>query len=156
MTHTNRRVEIRKCIKCGVEKEIIQRYKHTTNICLECSNEQAKLYARNAALKEGRRVGVNGRMPYPLEPNWAYLVQKFQAMQKQMKSFKKRKDWIEQIKINLENTLNNKEVMDWIHSHKDDDNLTKPKKKIEQDYPDTRYMTWEEYERGLGDNEVDS
>jgi len=84
------------------------------------------------------------------------LPDKFRSIAKKMKKIINREKWIEQIRINLEYTLSNKDIMDWIQSHKDDDNLSKPKNRIEQDYPDTRYMDWDEYERGLGEEDVDS
>jgi len=151
------RSEIKTCIKCGVTKEIIQRYKHNTNICLECSNEQAKFYARNAALRDGRRIGVNGRYPYPAEGGFEVGGRrKLYKIRTQLEKCKNRNDWIELIKANLDTALNDLPLMDWIKTHKDDNNLAKPKKKIETDYPDTRYMDWDEYERGLGEEDVDS
>jgi hypothetical protein len=151
------RYEIKTCIKCGVTKEIIQRYKHANNICLECSNQQAKLYARSAALKDGRRIGVNGRLPYPAEGGFEVGGRKkLYRIKAQLDKCNNREEWIELIRKNLDTTLNNEELMHWIKSTKDDDTLSKPKKKIETDYPDTRYMNWDEYERGLGEEDVDS
>ena len=151
-------LEVRTCIKCGETKEIKQRHKHANNICGDCSRKTSREYQRNEAIREGRRQGVNGRFPYPLEGKWDYPSQKFNAMAKKMKYMMEREEWVEQIKINLDDTLNNPLIMDWINAHKGDDDAPKlkRKKKIDTDYPDTRYMTWEEYMKGLGDEEVDS
>ena len=72
-----------------------------------------------------------------------------------MNSIEDREEWIEEIRKNLKETEEDEELMAWINSHKDDDSV-KPQRRINKDYPDTRNMTWEEYQRGLGDDDVDS
>lgn len=142
------------CLKCEEVKPIPQKLAHRTNVCLDCQRKQQREYARMEAEKDGRRAGVMGRLPYPLG-EYKYYQQKFYELRSKMGKISNREEWIEQIKINLQKTEANEELMAWINSHKDDD---KPKKQksIERDYPDTRGMTWEQYERGLGENEVDS
>ncbi len=148
-------IELRECIKCGETKEIPQPKNHTSNICIVCRNTAARIYSERRAEEKGKRKGIMGRLPYPLEGKWAYPNQKFQSINKVFKKLHFRNEWIEQIKINLEITFNNKEVMDWINAHKDEAPL-KRQKKIERDYPDTKNMTWDEFERGLGEDDVDS
>ncbi len=151
------RTEVRTCIKCGETKDIIQRHKHATNTCDDCQRERAKEYQRAEAIREGRRVGVTGRWPYPLEDKWDYPNQKFNAMAKKMKYMEDREEWVEQIKINLDETINNPLVMEWINAHKADDVKTgKGRGRIAKDYPDTRGMTWEDYMKGLEEDDVDS
>jgi hypothetical protein len=152
------RIEVRTCVHCGETKEIPQPTKknHSCNICLDCSRQRAREYARNKATEKGQREGVFGRYPYPLEGKWEYSTQKFNAMAKKMKYMLNREEWIEQIRINLDETLNNPLVMEWIKSAKDDEKPKKRQQKIERDYPDTRGMTWDEYTAGLGDEDVDS
>jgi hypothetical protein len=150
------RIEVRTCIKCGETKEIPQPKSHANNICVDCSRKASREYQRKEAIREGRREGVQGRYPYPLEGKWAYPSQKFNTMAKKMKYMLQREEWVEQIRINYEETINNPLVMEWIKSAKDDNKPAKRQKKINKDYPDTRGMTWEEYQRGLGDEEVDS
>jgi hypothetical protein len=150
------KIEERICIKCGETKEIPQPKDHANNICLDCARTASREYQKKVAIKDGRRIGVMGRFPYPLEGKWAYPVQKFNAMAKKMKYIMEREQWVEQIKINLEETMNNPLVMDWIKSAKDDDKPAKRQKKINKEYPDTRGMTWEEYTKGLGKDDVDS
>jgi hypothetical protein len=149
------RIEIRECIKCGEIGEIPQPKDHTSNVCKECRNKAARIYAERRAEQKGQRKGMMGRLPYPLEGKWAYPLQKFQSINKVFKKLHFRHEWIEQIRINLEITLNNKEVMDWINAHKDEAPL-KRQKKIERDYPDTTKMTWDEWEKGGWGDEVDS
>ena len=152
------KIEVRTCVHCGEQKEIVQPRDCASNICLDCSRQRAREYARNKAAKNGQREGVFGRFPYPLEGKWAYPNQKFNAMAKKMKYMLNREEWVEQIRINYDETLNNPLVMAWINAHKgeDDEKPNKRQKRIHKDYPDTRGMTWDEYQRGLGDEEVDS
>ena len=151
------RTEVRTCIKCGEAKDIPQPKAHANNICVDCSRKQSREYQQQASIKEGRRQGVQGRWPYPLEGKWAYPNQKFNSMAKKMHHILDRADWIAQLKINLDETINNPLVMEWINGHKGDyDKPTKKRSTIIKDYPDTRGMTWEEYQKGLGEEDVDS
>jgi hypothetical protein len=150
------RIEVRTCIKCGEEKEIVQRHKYATNTCADCQREASRIYQREEAIREGRRIGLIGRIPYPLEPKWKHMNDMFRARAKKMKGIEDREDWINQIRINLEEAFNKKEVMEWIYAHNDDEPTTKKQSKINIDLPDTRNMTWDEYERGLGEEDVDS
>jgi hypothetical protein len=142
------------CVKCDEVKIIPQKLKHRTNVCLDCQRAQQRSYARLEAERDGRRPGVMGRLPYPLG-DWDYYQQKFYARRSIMSKIEDREEWIKEIKKNLKETVENEELMAWINSHKDDD---KPKKqtKINKQFPDTRGMTWEEYQRGLGEDDVDS
>ena len=150
------KIEIRTCIKCGETKEIPQ-HNHTSNICTKCRNEASRIYAQRRAEEQGKRKGVMGRLPYPLEDKFQYPIQKFQSINKVMKKFHFRDEWRAQLKINLDITFNDKEVMAWINAHTgDDDKPKKKQKRIEKDYPDTTKMTWEEYTAGLGEEDVDS
>ena len=149
------RIEIRTCIHCGETKEIEQKHKHATNICRECRNKQSNKFNTERALARGRRPGTTGRRPYPLEDGINLPTQKFRKIARKMIKMEEKEDWRKFMRENLDNTLANEELMSWIKGH-DDDTPTKKIKKIHSDYPDTRYMTWEDYERGLGENEVDS
>lgn len=145
------RVEIRTCIKCGETKEIEQKHTFKCNICRECRNKKSNEYNTKRALANGRRQGTTGRVPYPLSDEWHNPSNKFRALASKMFKIKDRDKWIEEIKINLDNTLSNQSLMDWINAHKDD----KPNKRIKKK-PDTRSMTWEEWEEGgWGDDSVD-
>lgn len=150
------RIEVRTCIKCGEDKEILQRHKHANNICGDCSRAAAKLYQREEAIREGRRIGVAGRFPYPLEGKWEYPTQKFNAIAMKLKYLMEREDWVKQIKINLDETINNPLVMQWIKSTKDDIQPKKKRSTILKDYPDTRGITWEEYQKSQSEDDVDS
>lgn len=143
-----------KCLKCEEVKPIPQKLKHRTNVCLDCQRAKQREYNKIEAERDGRRAGLMGRLPYPLG-KYDYYQQKFYERKKIMDSIKDRDEWIQQIRFFLEETENDEELMIWINSHKDDEPI-KRQRRIEKDYPDTRNMTWEEYERGLGDNEVDS
>lgn len=150
------KVELRTCVHCGEEKEIKQRFRaYANNICLECERKRSKEYQRLKSIKEGRRVGITGRVPYPLEPEWKHMNDKFRAMAIETIKIKEREEWILELRKRLEIVLHNKEVMDWINGHRDDDK-PKAQKRINKEYPDTRYITWEEYTKGLGKDDVDS
>jgi hypothetical protein len=155
MTHTNLRVESRTCIKCGEVKDITQRYKHATNTCDDCQRIASRHYQKLEAIRKGQRVGVIGRKPYP----GGFEVtarNKFYALKAELEKCKNRKEWIPIIIRNLNKTLNDAEIMEWIKTSKEDEDKPKKEKKIQTDYPDTRYMDWDEYERGLGKEDVDS
>ena len=154
MTHTNLRVESRKCIKCGEVKDIPQKHKHATNTCMDCQREASRHYQKLEAIRKGQRIGVMGRFPYPGGFDGA-ARNKFYRLKSELLKCKDRKEWLPIIIRNLDNALNDVDVMNWIHSTKDEDK-PKKEKKIQTDYPDTRYMDWDEYERGLGENDVDS
>ena len=148
------RIEVRTCIKCGEEKEIVQKFKYATNTCGDCQREASRIYQREEAIREGRRIGQTGRVPYPLESQWKHINDKFRFMAKKMKRIEDRDKWIQQIRINLEVTFQNKEIMEWIYAHKDDEPTAKKQSKINIDLPDTRKMDWEDFEReGWGEPE---
>lgn len=150
------RIEVRTCIKCGEEKEIPQRYKHATNTCLDCAREYSKIYQREEAIRDGRRVGTTGRVPYPLRDGHRTTGNLFKCMASKTFKCKTKDEWRELMKERLNKTFQNAELMSWINAHDGDEPKDKKTNKIKEDYPDTRYITWEEYERGLGENEVDS
>ena len=150
------RIELRTCVHCGEEKEIEQTKKYANNICKKCQLDRAREHARKKAIEDGRRIGVMGRFPYPLEEEYSYLRQKHNSIQAVMNKIKIREDWINQIRINLDKTLSNPILMEWIHAHKNDEPKPKKQSKIHKSYPDTRYITWEEYTEGLGSDDVDS
>lgn len=150
------RIEVRTCNHCGETKGIIQRHKYATNTCDDCQRERSKNYQRLAQIKKGKRVGTTGRVPYPLEPEWKHMNDKFRAMAKKMKYIIEREEWIKQIRINLEETFEKRDVMEWIYAHNDDDDKPKKQTTINKELPDTRNMTWDEFERGLGEDDVDS
>jgi len=149
------RYENRTCIICGEAKDILQRFKHATNICKECTNERAKFYLKRAAENRGQRIrpGRNGRIPYPLVDGETTPNAKFRKIAQKMMKLKYRDEWILQIKENFDSIP--LDVLEWVYRH-DTKVKTKKATKIKSDYPDTRYMDWDEYERGLGDDSVDS
>jgi hypothetical protein len=66
---------------------------------------------------------------------------------------KNREEWIPIIKRNLDITLSDAEIMKWIKSEKEEE---KPKKQktINRELPDTRGITWEEWDKlGYGSEE---
>jgi len=148
------RIEVRACIHCGEEKEIQQPEKGNRNICRECRNKRSNYYNTKKAIANGRNVGQTGRVPYPLPEGFQTTNQYFRSLAKETFSIKNRKQSIELMRTRLNETLEKEDVMKWINGHDED----RPKRvtQIKKDYPDTRYMDWDEYERGLGDNEVDS
>jgi len=149
------RIETRTCIKCGEEKEIKQRHMHANNICGDCSKALSKEYQRQAAIKAGVNVGVVGRKPYPGGFDTT-ARNKFYKLKTELDKCKHREEWIPIIRRNLDIVLNDVDMMKWIKSTVDDEPKPKKQKAINRKLPDTRGMTWEEYQKGLGDEEVDS
>lgn len=149
------RIEVRTCIKCGEEKEIPQKFKHATNTCLDCQRKWQREYQRAEAKRDGRRVGTTGRVPYPLPEGYKTTGNLFKVMSTKTFRCKTKEEWRALMKERLNAVFENEELCRWIFAHNKEEQ-TKKQKRIEKDYPDIRYMTWEEWEKGLGDNEVDS
>lgn len=148
-------VELRVCIKCGEEKEIVQRYiKTKTNICKDCTNLASKVYARKRAIEEGKRIGVKGRVPYPggfEETARAKLLNR----KKELDKIKEREDWLVILRKRLDDIMNDEDLMSYIN-HRGKSADENENRKHREDKDDTRYLTWEQYERdGWGLEEDD-
>ena len=151
------RVEVRTCIHCGEEKEIIQKHTFKSNICSQCISNAQKGYNKVRALKNNSYKGVIGRRPYPLRDGYKTTGNFFKAMASKTEKCKTKEEWRELMRERLEYVFENQKLYSWIFFG--DDKKPKKKDKIERDFPDTRNMTlqeWEEYERGLDDTETDS
>ena len=149
------RIEVRTCIKCGEEKDIKQRHIHANNICGDCAKTRSKEYQREAAIKKGKGTTV-GRKPYPGGFDTA-ARNKFYRLKTELEKLHRREEWIPIIARNLNVTLNDVEMMQWIKRQRDDEPTpTKKQKTINKKLPDTRNMTWEEYQKLQGEDDVDS
>lgn len=148
------RIEVRTCIKCGEEKEIKQRHIHANNICGDCAKARSKEYSKEVAIKLGKS-NIVGRKPYPGGFDTAGRS-KFYRLKTELDKCKNREEWIPIIARNLDITLNDAEIMKWIKSEKEDESKPKRIKVINRELPDTRGITWEEYTKGLGEDDVDS
>jgi hypothetical protein len=154
MTHTNLRIESRECIKCGEVKDIPQRHKHATNTCVDCQRIASRKYQKESAIRDGKRIGQTGRVPYPLTDEFKTPNEKFRKTARYIFKLKDRDEWIAALRNNLDKTFSDKEVMDWINAHNGDNEPIKRQKIIESDFPDTRKMDWEDFEReGWGEPE---
>ena len=140
------RTEIRTCIKCGEDKEIVQRHIHATNICGDCAKALSNKYQREAAIKAGKNIGVVGRKPYPGGFDTA-ARNKFYRLKTELDKSNYREEWIPIIRRNLDIVLNDVEMMIWIKSTNDDEPKPKKQKAINRKLPDTRNMTWEEWDK---------
>ena len=145
------RIEIRTCIHCGETKEIAQKHKFATNICNQCRTKKANDYNKEKALANGRRPATTGRRPYPLRDGHKTTGPLFKAMASKTFKCKTKEEWRALMRERLEEVFNNADLSYWIFAHNED----KPKKKVKKE-PDTRNMTWEEWEAGgWGDDSVD-
>lgn len=149
------RIETRTCIKCGEEKEIVQRHKHANNICGDCAKTRSKEYQKEVAIKKGVNVGFVGRKPYPGGFDTVGR-NKFYRMKTELGKCNYREEWIPIISRNLDIVLNDVEMMHWIKRQMDDEPKPKRIKAINRKLPDTRAMTWEEWEKLRGEDDVDS
>ena len=152
------KIKILKCIHCGELKEIPQKLNHKTSVCCDCRKDRAREYQRVAAIKKGKRIGTTGRVPYPLRDGYKTTGNLFKVMATKTFKCKTKEEWRELMRERLDELFKNEELCRWIFSHKGDDD-EKPNKNritIKKDFPDTRNITWEEYEKGLGNDEVDS
>jgi hypothetical protein len=150
------RIEVRNCIHCGEEKPIPQPEKFSRNICKECRNKRSNDYNTKKALENGRRPGTTGRRPYPLRDGYKTTGNLFKVMSTKTFKCKTKEEWRELMRERLDEVFKNDELSNWIFSHSGDDDKPKRVTQIKRDYPNTKGITWEEYEKGLGDNEVDS
>jgi hypothetical protein len=67
---------------------------------------------------------------------------------------KHREEWIPIIVRNLYTAFNDKEIMEWIKSTNDDEPKPKKQKTINKKLPDTRNISWEDWEKlGYGTEE---
>ena len=149
------RIEVRTCIKCGEDKEIKQRHIHANNICGDCAKASSKEYQREAAIKAGKNIGVVGRKPYPGGFDSA-ARNKFYRLKTELEKLHHREEWIPIISRNLDIVLNDVDMMKWIKSTTDDEPKPKRIKAINKKLPDTRGMTWEEWNKlGFGTEEDD-
>ena len=143
------RIEIRTCIHCGETKEIAQKHKFATNICNQCRTKKANDYNKEKALANGRRPATTGRRPYPLRDGHKTTGPLFKAMASKTFKCKTKEEWRALMRERLEEVFNNADLSYWIFAHNED----KPKKR-NKPKPDTRNITWEEWEaRGWGDEE---
>lgn len=150
------RIEIRTCVKCGETKEIPQRYSHANNICTDCARIYSREYQRAEAIKNGRRIGTTGRVPYPLRDGHRTTGNLFKCMASKTFKCKTKSEWRQLMKERLDKTFNDSELMSWINAHDGDEPKDKKPNKIKQDFPDTRNMTWDEWEAGGWGDETDS
>jgi len=149
------RIEVRTCIKCGEEKDIVQRHIHATNICGDCAKARSKEYQREASIKAGKS-SIVGRKPYPGGFDTA-ARNKFYRLKTELEKLHHREEWKPILSRNLDIVLNDKEMLEWIKSTKEDKpKPTKKQKVINKKLPDTRNMTWEEYQKLRGEDDVDS
>ena len=122
------------CIKCGQIKPIPQKYSHRTNVCIQCRNEQQKGYNyqhRKYNKNPYTIEGVAGRQPYPLDPQWKHLNQRFRVMQRELLEIKYREDWRKLISQRLDDVLNNDRLYHWIIAHKSNQPVPKTCKQNE-------------------------
>lgn len=138
------------CYHCKEVKPIPQKLKHRTNVCIDCQREQSREYSKREAEREGRRAGVMGRYPYPLQ-EWGYMNQKFNTLAKEMKATQSREEALELIRRNLDRVLENKEVMEWIwmHDKLERNEEIEAKRKVKENKKrliDTRQIDWDNFE----------
>lgn len=151
------RIEVRTCVKCGETKEIPQRNSHANNICTECARNYSREYQRAEAIKNGVRIGTTGRVPYPLRDGHRTTGNLFKCMASKTFKCKTKEEWRGLMKERLDNVFQNDELCRWIFAHNDgDEPKDKKPNKIKEDYPDTRYMTWEDFENNLDEEDIDS
>lgn len=143
------------CIHCKEVKDLVQRHKHRTNICEDCSRARQREYHKIEAEKSGRRAGIIGRLPYPLQ-GWSYIQQKHQSILKELKKCKSREEYRNKLRENLTNILENPELLKWINAHNGEErtNEVEAKRKAREgrkENIDTRNISWEEWnELGFG------
>ena len=125
------RIEIRTCVRCGETKEILQRSAHANNVCKECARTYSREYQRAEAIKNGRRVGTTGRVPYPLRDGHKTTGNLFKGMASKTFKCKTKSEWRQLMKERLNQTFQNAELMSWINAHDDNEPKDKKQKRIQ-------------------------
>ena len=147
--------ELRVWIKCKEEKEIVQRKPNAkNNICKECTNEAAKEYARVKAIKDGKRIGQRGRLPYPGGFEEVGR-EKLLLRKKELDKIKDREEWVKLIRERFEQIINDVEVMDYINLRGEYADV-EDNRKTREEKDDFQYLTWDDFERGGWGNPEDS
>jgi len=138
--------ETRVCKMCDKEFHTMK----PINRCTPCTNQWTK-----ERLKEKIALGLvkptEYKENYPFDTNSGEAVKRFHRIQYALRDCKTREErrahYAKQLKEIEENG-----ILKWIYDRRDEETKrekrTKTKGKIERDMPDTRGMTWDEYEAG--------
>lgn len=138
--------EIRVCNTCNKD---FHTYK-PINRCPPCTNvwnKQRLIEKQELGLIQKHEYKEN----YPFDTNNGDSVRRFKRIQRELKECETR----EERKAHFEKQLKEIEengILLWIYDRRDansnKENRTKSKGKIEKQQPDTRYMDWDDFERG--------
>jgi hypothetical protein len=120
------------------------------NRCPPCTNEWNKKETKRK-LEEGLIQPVEHKEIYPFNTTNGEAASRFRDIQKRLKNCYSR----EERRAFFQKQLDEAEelgIIKWIFDRRDaeskNENRNKSKGMIKKDYPDTRYMTWDEYEAG--------
>lgn len=138
--------ETRTCNVCSKEFHTMK----PINRCPPCTNEWNKKETKRK-LEEGLIQPVEHKEIYPFNTTNGEAASRFRDIQKRLKNCYSR----EERRAFFQKQLDEAEelgIIKWIFDRRDaeskNENRNKSKGMIKKDYPDTRYMTWDEYEAG--------
>jgi hypothetical protein len=146
--------EIRVCNICNEEFHTMKPLFR----CKHCTNEWNKQETKRK-IAEGLIEPLEHKLPYPFDTTNGDAANRFRRIQKELSNCYTKEERREFYKKQLEEA-EELGILLWIYDRRDEE--TKKEKRtqtrgmIKRNYPDTRGMTWDEYERGLGDDDVDS
>jgi len=128
------------------------------NRCNVCTNEWNKIQ-KQRKIDEGLIIPLENKLPYPFNTTNGEASSRFKRIQKGLKECYTREERREFFQKQLKEA-EELGIMQWIFDRRDEETKrekrTQTRGMIKKHYPDTRGITWEEYTKGLGDNDVDS
>ena len=138
--------EIRVCRVCGVDFHTMK----PLNRCVPCTNAWNK-----ERLKERQELGLlpkhEYKENYPFNTDNGDAVRRFKRIQKELKECETR----EERQAHYQKQLKEAEelgILKWIYDRRDAHTISESKvkrhTKIVKEYPDTRNLTWEEFDEG--------
>ena len=146
--------ETRTCNMCSKEFHTMK----PINRCTPCTNEWNKI-EKQRKIDEGLIIPYENKENYPFNTMNGEAANRFNRIQKELKNCYTR----EERRAFYQKQLKEAEelgIIKWIFDRRDaetkNENRTQTRGMIKKHYPDTRGMTWDEYQRGLGDDDVDS
>jgi hypothetical protein len=144
--------EIRTCNVCSKEFHTLKPLFR----CKFCTNEFNKKETKRK-LEEGLIEALEHKQPYPFDTTNGEAGSRFRRIQKALDGCNSREERRELFHKQLQEA-EELGILLWIYDRRDSDTKKETQSKsrgmIKKDYPDTRNMTWDDYEReGLGEPE---
>lgn len=138
--------ETRNCKVCGVSFHTMK----PVNRCRLCTNEWTKQRTKEK-IELGLIEKTEYKENYPFNTQNGESATRFNRIQYALRDCKTKEERRAHYAKQLEEIEHNG-ILKWIYDRRDEEtkreNTIKTRGRIEKDLPDTRYMDWEDFERG--------